>query len=111
MIPREKAEKETTKKRLESGFRVLQTVLHFRAITGSPGLGWAVERAVVDRELRELERDMRLHPPLPPFLDLGTPSDMLTDPLPLPYLRPHPGSRPKRYMLPDNEEDPGQLEL
>jgi len=30
-----------------------------RVKEGSPRLGWAIERAIVDRELRELEEELR----------------------------------------------------
>ena len=46
---------QTTKKRLEGGFQILQAIRRRRDETGSPMLGWAIERAIVDKELRELE--------------------------------------------------------
>jgi hypothetical protein len=51
-----------TKERLDSGFRLLRTILMRRQMTGAAGYGWAIERTVVDRELRELEEDFRSHP-------------------------------------------------
>ena len=49
----------TAKERLESGCRILENILLRRILTGSPGLGSGIERAIVNRELRELEEDLR----------------------------------------------------
>lgn len=53
----------TTRERLEVGFQIIQTILRKRRETGSPSLGWAIERAIVHRELNELEQDLLLNPP------------------------------------------------
>jgi hypothetical protein len=45
------------RERLERGFAILEMIQRRRIQEGSPKLGWAIERAVVDRELRELEGD------------------------------------------------------
>ncbi|MCL6508965.1 MAG: hypothetical protein K6T59_18305 [Bryobacteraceae bacterium] len=50
------------KERLESGVRILEAIDRRRA-AGFPGAGWAIERRIVDRELRDLEREWRAHPP------------------------------------------------
>lgn len=49
------------KERLESGFRILEAIDRRRA-AGYPGAGWAIERRIVERELRDLEREWRAHP-------------------------------------------------
>ena len=55
-------ESSTTRERLESGCRMLEQILRRRLLDNSPGVGWAIERAIVDRELRDLEEDLRLNP-------------------------------------------------
>lgn len=52
------------RERLESGVRILEAIDRRRA-AGFPGAGWAIERRIVDRELRDLEREWRAHPPAP----------------------------------------------
>jgi hypothetical protein len=58
---------ESSKARLERGFHILQRILLRRALEGSTMIGWGVERAIVDRELQELEDDLRQHPIVPPM--------------------------------------------
>jgi len=77
------------KERLQTGFDLLRTVLIYRARTGSPGLGWGIERAVVDRELDDLEADLAANPPMMERPGQCRPSDLINDPLPLPSLRPY----------------------
>lgn len=48
--------------RLESGFRILELIRRQRVLRNSPGLGWAVEQAILRRELEELEREWRFNP-------------------------------------------------
>ena len=50
------------RERLERGFAILQMIQRRRIQEGSPKLGWAIERAIVDRELRELEGDSSCGP-------------------------------------------------
>ncbi|MCS6953688.1 MAG: hypothetical protein RMK57_06085 [Bryobacterales bacterium] len=52
------------KERLENGLRILEAIDRRRA-AGYPGAGWAIERRIVDRELRELEREWATHPTVP----------------------------------------------
>ncbi len=87
---------QTIKDRLETGYHVLQTVLLYRARTGSPGLGWGIERAIVDRELDELESELRTNPPVVDGSNRGLPERLPLDPLPLPSLRPY----MKNYLRP-----------
>lgn len=54
------------KERLESGSRILENILLRRILMGSSGLGLGIERAIVNRELRELEEDLKLNPPVLP---------------------------------------------
>jgi hypothetical protein len=56
---------ETTAARLQTGYLLLRTIQILRAENNMPGYGWAVERAIVNRELSELEEDLRLNPPFP----------------------------------------------
>ncbi len=48
----------STKKRLESSFRLLQLILEHRLATGDPGFAWCIERSLVARELDELETNL-----------------------------------------------------
>lgn len=57
---------ESVKDRLERGLHILDRILLRRALEGSPTLGWGIERAIVDRELRELEEECLQNPPFPP---------------------------------------------
>ena len=57
----------TLRIRLTFGFSLLQTIESKRRLTGCPGLGWAVEQHIIDRELRELEAYLSL-----PFQDINT---------------------------------------
>ncbi len=52
------AREQTLRARLESGFSLLQTIELKRRLRGCPGLGWAIEQRIIDRELRELEEDL-----------------------------------------------------
>lgn len=58
---------ESTKARLERGFHILQRILLRRAMEGSATIGWGVERAIIDRELRELEEQCRQEFAVPPM--------------------------------------------
>jgi hypothetical protein len=58
---------ESSKARLERGFQLLQRILLRRVLEGSPTIGWGVEKAIVDRELQDLEEDLRQHPITPPM--------------------------------------------
>ncbi len=91
---------QTAKERLETGFNVLQTVLVYRSRTGSAGLGWGIERAIVDRELDELEEDLRVNPPVREQPDGLRPSRLSIEPLPLPSLRPYLKNRLKPLVQP-----------
>lgn len=44
---------------------VLESLRRRRIRRGSPSLGSAIERAIVQRELDELEADLLLFPPVP----------------------------------------------
>ncbi len=57
---------ESVKSRLERGLQVLDRILLRRALEGVPTLGWGIEKAIVDRELRELEEEYIQNPPFPP---------------------------------------------
>ncbi len=61
------AREQTLRTRLESGFSLLQTIQSKRRLTGCPGLGWAIEQHIIDRELRELEENLSV-----PFQDVNT---------------------------------------
>jgi hypothetical protein len=61
------AREQTLRARLESGFSLLQTIQSKRRLTGCPGLGWAIEQRIIDRELRELEENLSV-----PFQDVNT---------------------------------------
>jgi hypothetical protein len=61
------AMEQTLRARLESGFSLLQTIQSKRRLTGCPGLGWAIEQHIIDRELRELEENLSV-----PFQDVNT---------------------------------------
>lgn len=72
--------RQTIRERLETGFQILETIRMRRLETGSPKLGWAVEKAIIDRELQDLERDLapealarvRIRPvEFPPDIRLG----------------------------------------
>jgi hypothetical protein len=79
MIANSRRRDQTTKGRLESGFRTLETVLLCRLLIDSPDLGSGIERAIIDRELRELEWDLRLSPPFQPGEGLRTPHNTRAD--------------------------------
>lgn len=53
-----------SKERLEIGFNILELVRQRRLSSGDPGVGSAVECRVLERELRDLEKDLRHDPPL-----------------------------------------------
>lgn len=53
---------EKIRQRLESGFHILATIRRRRLETGSPELGSAVERAIIDLELRELDQQLSSDP-------------------------------------------------
>ena len=53
---------ETTAARLQTGYLLLRSIQILRAENSLPGYGWAVERAIVNRELSELEEDLRRDP-------------------------------------------------
>ena len=93
---------ETAKERLETGYHVLQTVLVYRSRTGSPGLGWGIERAIVDRELDDLEADIQANPPVLERSEGRRPSRLSIDPFPLPSLRPYLKNRLKPLMQPSD---------
>ncbi len=61
------AREQTLRARLESGFSLLQTIESKRRLRGCPGLGWAIEQHIIDRELRELEENLSV-----PFQDVNT---------------------------------------
>jgi len=88
------------KDRLETGYHVLQTVLLYRSRTGSPGLGWGIERAIVDRELDELESDLLASPPVVERSIGGFPEKLPLDPMPLPSLRPYMKNHLRPLMQP-----------
>lgn len=48
--------------RLESGFRIIELIRRQRVLRNSPSLGWAIEQAIIRRELEELEREWRVNP-------------------------------------------------
>jgi hypothetical protein len=50
-------------RRLETGARILEIISRRRMETGCRRLGWAIERALVDWELEELEDDLLQDPP------------------------------------------------
>jgi hypothetical protein len=54
----------TSKERLEIGFNILELIRRRRLRSGDPGVGLAVECRVLERELRDLEKDLRHDPPL-----------------------------------------------
>jgi len=56
----------TSKERLEIGFNILELVRQRRLSSGDPGVGWAIECRVLERELRDLEEDLRQDPLLRP---------------------------------------------
>lgn len=56
----------TSKERLEIGFNILELVRQRRLSSGDPGVGSAIECWVLERELRDLEGDLRHDPPLLP---------------------------------------------
>jgi len=91
---------QTVKERLETGYHVLQTVLVYRSRIGSSGLGWGIERAIVDRELEELEEDLRANPPVREQPEDRRPSRLMVEPLPLPSLHPYLKNRLKPLMQP-----------
>jgi len=43
------------KLRLARGYAILKLIDKRRAQLGNPGIGWAIEKQIVDRELRDLE--------------------------------------------------------
>ena len=51
-----------TKQRLEIGADLLTAIERNRARTADAGLGAGIERSIVNRELRELERDILADP-------------------------------------------------
>ncbi len=57
---------EELKRRLESGFRTLVIIDRRRGATAAPGIGTAIEREVVNRELEELWKDLIENPPVFP---------------------------------------------
>ncbi len=62
MISQRRKETQARRERLQSNALLLQSILLYRRMKKSPGVGWGIERAIVDRELRELEEDLRLNP-------------------------------------------------
>jgi hypothetical protein len=46
--------------RLEDGVRILEAIDQRRLIEGHAYLGWAIEQAVINRELQELEEDLHV---------------------------------------------------
>ena len=54
----------SVKTRLERGVEVLESIQRRRIRKGSPSLGMAIEYAVIQRELDDLEADLLLHPPV-----------------------------------------------
>ena len=44
----------TLRDRLQRGMAILETLDYCRSVTGKPGLGAAVEKCVVDRELADV---------------------------------------------------------
>ena len=46
--------------RLEDGARILEAIDQKRLVEGHAYLGWAIEQAVINRELQELEEDLRV---------------------------------------------------
>jgi hypothetical protein len=54
------------KARLERGFEVLRLIEQRRVRRSSPRLGAAIEWTIIQRELDELEADLRLFPPVMP---------------------------------------------
>jgi len=54
-----------SKERLKIGFGILELVRERRLSSGDAGLGMGIECQILERELRELEEDLRRHPPVP----------------------------------------------
>lgn len=53
----------SVKARLERGVEILESIERRRIRRGSPELGAAIERTIIQRELDELEADLLLFPP------------------------------------------------
>jgi len=51
-----------TRDRLQRGVATLESLARRRKETKSPLFGYDTERAIIDRELRELEADIAAHP-------------------------------------------------
>jgi hypothetical protein len=62
MISQQRKGTQAARERLRSNALLLQSILLYRRLEKSPGFGWGIERAIVDRELSELEEDIRLNP-------------------------------------------------
>ncbi len=90
---------QTAKERLESGFKVLETLLLYRVLTGSPNLGWGIERSIVDRELQDLEGDSWLKPTHPARSSATPHKSVHSNPSPLPFLPP----ALRKRLKPDTE--------
>jgi hypothetical protein len=79
MIGKSRSRVQTTKGRLESGFQILDMILLRRRLEDCPTLGLDMERAIIDRELRELEEDLRFNPPFQPGEGLRAPHNIRPD--------------------------------
>ena len=65
MAPLHGEETQSVKERLQSNALILEGILSYRRLAKSPGFGWGIERALVGRELTELEEDIKLNPSRP----------------------------------------------
>lgn len=52
----------TTKERLEKHFGLLGQIDHLRESSGKPGLAAGIEAKLIDRELRDIEREILVNP-------------------------------------------------
>jgi hypothetical protein len=55
---------QAVKSRLERGAEMLESIRRRRIRRSSPSLGAAIERAIIQRELDELEADLVMDPPV-----------------------------------------------
>jgi|GEM_PF-7079866 hypothetical protein len=47
------------RERLEEAVKILDAIEQRRAVEGRPQLGWAIEQAIINRELQQLEKDFQ----------------------------------------------------